>query len=264
MCSNIHATAQVLDDNKKLCLPNSEIIQMSPTMSMIFEVSQQPFCGVACSILLAAAGLNHLLQVGDLAVASPATVSRCGMVYLEPHQLGWKPLLISWLATLPQVSEFPRPSPVCSAPRTRGYANRAKRSPSKNDPVGSSVLLHPCLCIALGAGFPARDERLLLRVGVAMQSLGDLLLSHIGQLFEWLLPPTLRFVRKELKEIQPTLDTNLACSAMRLFQSLLDEFRPMGTAEEPVAPVGGCLWRKLHLTQELLQVRTLTVDGLGM
>ena len=98
------------------------------------------------------------------------------------------------------------------------------------------------MCGAPDAELPAQDDFLLLRVqSLAMQSLGDLLLSHIPQLFEWLLPPTLRFVRKELKEIQPTLDANLACSAMRLFQSLLDEFRPTGTADEPVAPVGGWL-----------------------
>ena len=61
----------VLDDNKILTLANNERIPMSEMCKISFEVA-------------------------DLNNASPATVSRCGIVYVSPTNLSWEPLVTTW------------------------------------------------------------------------------------------------------------------------------------------------------------------------
>ncbi|PNJ39368.1 DNAH14 isoform 1 [Pongo abelii] len=62
----------VLDDTRTLCLANSERIALTNKIRVIFEVD-------------------------SLSQASPATVSRCAMVYMDPVDLGWEPYVKSWL-----------------------------------------------------------------------------------------------------------------------------------------------------------------------
>ncbi|GFR93516.1 dynein heavy chain 10, axonemal, partial [Elysia marginata] len=63
----------VMDDNKLLTLSNGERIRLQPYCAMIFEVY-------------------------DLQYASPATISRCGMVFVDPKNLGYAPYWERWLA----------------------------------------------------------------------------------------------------------------------------------------------------------------------
>ena len=60
----IESLNTVMDDNKVLTLASNERIPLNPTMRLLFEISH-------------------------LRTATPATVSRAGILYINPQDLGW-------------------------------------------------------------------------------------------------------------------------------------------------------------------------------
>lgn len=73
-CEWVDNLSSVMDDNRMLTLANNERIPMlRPNCTLLFELSE----------------LTH---------ASPAIVSRAGVVHVSPSDLGYKPLLASFLA----------------------------------------------------------------------------------------------------------------------------------------------------------------------
>lgn len=70
----------VLDDNKKLCLTSGDIIKMNEWMKILFETE-------------------------DLNQASPATVSRVGIVFMQPKDLCWQVAMKSQLNNIKSLPE---------------------------------------------------------------------------------------------------------------------------------------------------------------
>ncbi|NWQ91943.1 DYH17 protein, partial [Burhinus bistriatus] len=99
----IESLNTVMDDNKVLTLASNERIPLNPTMRLLFEISH-------------------------LRTATPATVSRAGILYINPTDLGWNPVVTSWIETRMVQSEkanlmilFDKYLPVCLEKLKSGF-----------------------------------------------------------------------------------------------------------------------------------------------
>ncbi|XP_055373642.1 dynein beta chain, ciliary isoform X2 [Condylostylus longicornis] len=76
----IESLNTLMDDNKVLTLASNERIALKKDMRLLFEV-------------------------GHLKSATPATVSRAGILYINPQDLGWFPYVSSWVETRENIIE---------------------------------------------------------------------------------------------------------------------------------------------------------------
>lgn len=76
----IESLNTLMDDNKVLTLASNERIALTKHMRLLFEIA-------------------------SLRTATPATVSRAGILYINPQDLGWNPYIASWIDTRENQSE---------------------------------------------------------------------------------------------------------------------------------------------------------------
>lgn len=76
----IESLNTVMDDNKVLTLASNERIPLNDTMRLLFEISH-------------------------LKTATPATVSRAGILYVSSNDIGYSPVFVSWVEQRESASE---------------------------------------------------------------------------------------------------------------------------------------------------------------
>ena len=76
----IESLNTVMDDNKVLTLASNERIPLNETMRLLFEISH-------------------------LKTATPATVSRAGILYVSSNDIGYSPVFVSWVERRDSISE---------------------------------------------------------------------------------------------------------------------------------------------------------------
>lgn len=182
----------VLDDNKKLCLSSGEIIKLNDVSFFFLSLFSFPVLvscvnsREVCSVFSPLQVMTMMFEVQDLAVASPATVSRCGMVYLEPSILGLLPFIECWLNLIPEA--------------LKPFSEQLKSLFARFLQVRARKDQH----LTLSGPF-----RLLNEFGLCFDVAQD----------------AITFVRTSVKEVITSLDSNLTCSLLKLMDCFFSPFQ---------------------------------------
>ncbi|CAH1986860.1 unnamed protein product [Acanthoscelides obtectus] len=128
----IESLNTVMDDNKVLTLASNERIALTPTMRLLFEIS-------------------------NLRTATPATVSRAGILYINPQDLGWNPYVTSWIDTRENQTEksnlimlFDKYIPIC----LENVRTRFKKITPITETSHLAMLCHLLECLLIPSNVP--------------------------------------------------------------------------------------------------------------